>query len=153
MTPTPRPAQAGEPPRRVVLDTNVSLALFLWEDPACAALSAEIQSQRLQPILDLPCLDEWQRVLASLSDLTVERRARATSFYHRHLELVATPGLTLTLPRCRDPDDQKFLHLAAGAGASALYTRDQDLLRLHGQARRRLALQIVHPEDCRAESA
>jgi len=147
MTPTPRPAQAGKPPRRVVLDTNVSLALFLWEDPACAALSAEIQSQRLQPILDPPCLDEWQRVIESLTDGSAERRARANSGYRQHLWLVATPEVSGALPRCRDPDDQKFLHLAAGAGASALYTRDLDLLRLQGPARRRLALQIARPEE------
>ena len=36
------------------------------------------------------------------------------------------------LPPCRDPDDQKFLELAAGAGADALVTKDRELLRLRG---------------------
>jgi predicted nucleic acid-binding protein len=47
------------------------------------------------------------------------------------------------LPQCRDPDDQKFLTLAARARADCLVTRDRELLRL----RRRSAawFQILPP--------
>ncbi|MFN7550915.1 MAG: putative toxin-antitoxin system toxin component, PIN family [Pseudomonadota bacterium] len=40
------------------------------------------------------------------------------------------------LPRCKDPDDQKFLELAARCAARVLVTRDDSLLRLsrRGQA-------------------
>jgi len=34
------------------------------------------------------------------------------------------------LPQCRDPDDQKFVTLAAGAAADCLVTRDRELARL-----------------------
>jgi predicted nucleic acid-binding protein len=34
------------------------------------------------------------------------------------------------LPRCRDADDQKFLELAAAAGARYLVSKDQALLEL-----------------------
>jgi len=51
-----------------------------------------------------------------------------------------------TLPACKDPDDQKFLELAVGAGATHLLTRDRALLKM---ARRRGIsglLAIVTPE-------
>jgi predicted nucleic acid-binding protein len=38
--------------------------------------------------------------------------------------------MAYAVPVCRDPDDQKFLTLAAGAGADCLVTRDRELLRL-----------------------
>lgn len=38
------------------------------------------------------------------------------------------------LPRCKDPDDQKFLELAARCGARVLVTRDASLLRLSKRA-------------------
>ena len=38
--------------------------------------------------------------------------------------------IVLSLPRCRDADDQKFLVLAALCGADLLVTRDKLLLKL-----------------------
>lgn len=38
------------------------------------------------------------------------------------------------LPRCKDPDDQKFLELAARCAARVLVTRDNSLLRLSRRA-------------------
>jgi len=35
-----------------------------------------------------------------------------------------------SLPRCKDPDDQKFLELAARTGANLLVSKDKALLRL-----------------------
>ena len=40
-----------------------------------------------------------------------------------------------TLPRCADPDDQKFLELADDAGADVLVTGDGHLLSLAGRTR------------------
>jgi predicted nucleic acid-binding protein len=48
-----------------------------------------------------------------------------------------------SLPRCRDPHDQKFLELALAAQADALVTKDQALLEL---ARRKLPFRIAAPQ-------
>ena len=65
--------------------------------------------------------------------------------YRRYRALVcALPsGDAPPLPRCKDRDDQKFLELAARAGADLLVSRDNALLRLRG--RTRLAFRIVAP--------
>lgn len=135
-----------ERPVRVVLDTNCSLALFLWEDPRCAGLRARIDAGLELPILDPACLEEWHRVLRSgVATRSETMREHAIARYARRLTLVpACPSHDL--PRCRDPDDQKFLTLAASAGAAVLYTRDRELLRLRGVARSRLGFCIAKPE-------
>jgi predicted nucleic acid-binding protein len=52
---------------------------------------------------------------------------------------------TASLPRCRDPDDQKFLELAAAVHAELLITKDAALLEL---ARRpALLFRIVTPRE------
>ena len=51
------------------------------------------------------------------------------------------PARTASLPACRDPDDQKFLALAAACGARVLLTKDLELLRLA----RRVPFAIVPP--------
>lgn len=55
----------------------------------------------------------------------------------------------VTLPRCRDRDDQKFLELAYQAGAVALLTRDDELLRLARRAKRDGLFTILPPASWR----
>ena len=54
----------------------------------------------------------------------------------------SVPGTDL--PKCRDPDDQKFLEAAAAARADVLITKDVALLEL---ARRKLPFRILTPSD------
>jgi predicted nucleic acid-binding protein len=51
----------------------------------------------------------------------------------------------VTLPRCRDRDDQKFLELAYQASATALLTRDEELLRLARRTKRNGLFFILPP--------
>ena len=52
------------------------------------------------------------------------------------------------LPRCVDPDDQKFLELALAARADVLLTKDHKLLEL---ARRTRAFAILNPRKFSAQ--
>ena len=49
------------------------------------------------------------------------------------------------LPKCGDPDDQKFLELALACGAAFLVTRDAALLELDRHKARPLPYRIVTP--------
>jgi putative PIN family toxin of toxin-antitoxin system len=55
------------------------------------------------------------------------------------------------LPRCRDPDDQKFLEAALAGGADALISKDKALLdltrRKKAQVGRTVPFRILHPDD------
>jgi putative PIN family toxin of toxin-antitoxin system len=144
-------------PRIVVLDTNVLLDLLLFGDPSCAALAAALADGRLQAVCNEECTEEWRRVLAyRIWQLDSERQqALRQAHAELHAATQAAPiepaGMSAEqLPRCRDPDDQKFLQLAADAGAWALLSKDRDLLKL---ARRcsRLGLFHILPPSAFAE--
>lgn len=135
---------------RVVLDTNVCLDLFLFRDPRVAALSAALQSGELQAVTDAACRGEWLRVL-QYPQLALDEAARAgaAAAFDAIVECVSVSESQVALPplpRCGDPDDQKFLELARNAGASWLVSRDDELLRLGRRTRRDGLFGIIEPQ-------
>ena len=129
---------------RLVLDTNVVLDLLHFSDPSTAPLLLALQKGKAQAYTDTECLAELARVSAYPAfHLSVEEQQ---SLMQRFLELTqccaegeapAEAALDASLPRCRDPDDQKFLTLAARCRADWLLTRDKLLLEV-GKKRRGL---------------
>jgi putative PIN family toxin of toxin-antitoxin system len=139
---------SGEPPR-FVPDTNVCLDLFVFHDPACASLLAAVHAGEVELATCADCRAEWLSVLAYPQlKLDEERRARAIEMFDAHVRSVPLSSLDgVTLPRCRDRDDQKFMELAYRAGAVALLTRDAELLRLAARAKREGLFAILPPSS------
>jgi uncharacterized protein len=134
---------------RLVLDTNVWIDWLVFDDPSVAALKAAQRARNVDIIVNEPCLEELNRVLAYPQfALTPAQRAD-------HLEAACrmvvrqdalSPSRYHALPRCHDPDDQKFVELAHAASANWLLTRDKALLQL----RRRLlaaGIRVGSPAD------
>jgi putative PIN family toxin of toxin-antitoxin system len=146
---------------RVVLDTNVCLDAFVFDDPRAATLVAALTAGDIEAVTRADCRDEWLGVLAYPAlKLDGLRRAQAMARFDRMVRLLvgasAGDGLDdadldaasrVSLPRCRDPDDQKFLQLAAASGAAVLFSRDAEVLRLARRTVRDGLFQIVKPED------
>jgi uncharacterized protein len=136
-------------PPRFVPDTNVCLDLFVFGDPRCASLLAAVQAGDIELVTREDCRAEWRSVLGYPQlQLSGERQARASELFDQWVRCVAPridaePGITL--PRCRDPDDQKFLELAQESGAIALLTRDDALLRLARRTKRDGLFVILPP--------
>ena len=143
---------------RVVLDTQVCLDLWLFDDPRVARLRAWLDSGAAIGVRDDDCRAEWLRVLRYPTfGLDESRCAELERIYDATLEhggdTSSAPLPSSPLPRCSDPDDQKFLALAWATGAAALLTRDAALLALA----RRVSFAILTPAlfelaDCRPES-
>jgi putative PIN family toxin of toxin-antitoxin system len=133
------------PAPKVVLDTNVWLDWLVFDDPAIAALREAQAAGRIAIVIDEACEAELVRVLAyDLGAHTLDAAAQTACVARcRALTTRARARTDGSLPACRDPDDQKFLQLAAGAGAAVLVSRDQALLEL---GRRFDGLRIVPPE-------
>ena len=132
---------------RVVLDTNVLLALFVFADSRYAPLRGRLQSGEWQALTDPRCLHEFQRVLAyPMFSLDATAQAAAYDAYSRLAETVAAAVDPVVLPECKDPDDQKFLEVARDGSAQWLVTSDKALLKL--ARRRKLAhlFGIVTPD-------
>lgn len=122
-------------PIRVVLDTNIVLDCFVFEDAATHWLVADLDMHRLVALTRADCLAEFDRVLA-YPQFALDAAARAAAFarYRAYAVDVDAPAGAAPLPRCADPDDQKFLELARDGGAEYLVSKDKRVLEL---ARRR----------------
>ncbi len=139
------PADVRRP--RLVLDTNVCLDVFVFVDPRCEPLHDAMRSGRIELVTRADCREEWMRVLhypaLALDD---DMRARHAETFDQWTRWIDVPSDSrLTLPRCRDTDDQKFLELARDSGAVALVTRDAELLKLAARMRRLGTFVIVEP--------
>jgi putative PIN family toxin of toxin-antitoxin system len=131
---------------RVVLDTQVWLDWLVFDDPLVGALREAQAAGRVEIVIDEPCEAELVRVLAydlGKYSLDAEEQTRCIA-RSRGVARKVAPAATAGLPRCKDPDDQKFLELAAAAGAHYLVSKDQALLAL---ARRVTAFRIVAPAE------
>jgi len=135
-------------PLRVVIDTNTWLDLLWFRDPRCAVLAAALADERLVAVTNATCRDEWLRVLA-YPKLAIDDSGRADlcARFDVLAFLVDTTAIATALPRCRDPDDQKFLELARDARAAILFTRDAELLALAKRCRRAGLFDILEPHE------
>lgn len=138
-------------PPCIVLDTNVCLDLWVFFDPACAALLRDLQDGRVHAVTRADCRAEWLAVL-HYPQLPIDEAMRPglVAAYDNLLHRLPQGPLAADatgLPRCRDPDDQKFLELAAQAGARWLLSKDKALLRLDGKLRRAGRFRVLHPQS------
>ncbi len=120
---------------KVVLDTNVWLALWFFRESGVDALRDALARGDLVPVRSAATDVELAEVLArpGLFDVAPERQA---DLMRQWESLAVLVGDIVPAPcRCRDPDDQKFLDLALSAGARWLITRDRDLLKLRKKVR------------------
>ncbi len=119
------------PQARVVLDTNICLDLLLFDDPYIADLRAALQAGQVIAVTSSACREEWLRVLGypqlRLDDF---QRASLGHAFDALVQCLPDVAPAIALPRCADPDDQKFLRLAYDSGARWLLSRDTDVLAL-----------------------
>ncbi len=136
---------------RVVIDTNVCLDLFIYRDPASLPLMRALDAGEVAAATRADCRDEWLRVLRYPQiDMDEARYREACAAYDACLRPLPAPDGTpamdaAALPRCSDPDDQKFLELALESGAGALVTRDKALLKLDRKTRKLGLFAILTP--------
>jgi uncharacterized protein len=147
-----------------VLDTNVVLDLLHFDDPLARPLRQALEDGRLRCAVTDATLDELRRVLAYPGfALDAARQAALFAHYQALSARVEVGGACAgvphkrttihygpkpvwsRMPRCSDPDDQKFIELAAAAGAQSLISKDRAVLKL----RRRCAphFQIMAPAE------
>ena len=138
-------------PKRIVIDTNVCLDLFVFRDPRWAALLAALKDGSTKAVTRDDCRTEWLMVLEYRHlPLDAESRPRAMAEFDALIECIPREGLTarddIPLPVCKDPDDQKFLEFSRDAGAHILITKDKALLKL-ARKTARAGLFVIIPPD------
>jgi predicted nucleic acid-binding protein len=131
------PRSAGPEPGHLVLDTNIVLDLWVFDDVAARPLRTELELGRVRWVATQAMRSELERVLAyaPIAARLHSRGLHAAGVlqgFDRHAVLVeAPPKARLT---CSDPDDQKFIDLAI-AYQCPLLSKDAAVLSM----RKRLA--------------
>ena len=134
-------------PKRIVLDTNVCLDLFVFKDPRRAALLAAIESGAVEAITRADCREEYLVVLHYKHlPLDDDSRPLSAARFDQLIKVVAPPESGIRLPVCTDRDDQKFLELARDAGAAILITKDKALLKLGRRLAKAGMFKVMVPE-------
>ena len=135
------------PAKRIVLDTNVCLDLFVFQDPRWAALLAALEDGRIEAVTRADCRDEY-RVVLHYSHLPLDERTRPRSAdrFDALIKVIAPEPKLVRLPVCTDKDDQKFLEVARDAGADILITKDKALLKLARKTAQAGLFRIMVPE-------
>jgi putative PIN family toxin of toxin-antitoxin system len=113
-----------------VIDTNIVLDLWLFEDPATVPLRAALQSGLIAHLATSSMRDELERVLTyphiikRMAKSNIQAQDILNRFDEHHL--LAEPAVKAPCT-CKDPDDQKFIDLAV-AHAVPLLSKDAAIL-------------------------
>ena len=113
-----------------VLDTNIVLDLWVFDDPASAALRQMLEDGATRWLATASMREELARVL-DYPHIARRRLARALSSetvlarFDRHVQL--QPDAPKAPCTCKDADDQKFIDLAVQHGA-VLHSKDAQVL-------------------------
>ena len=124
---------------RLVVDTNVLLDCWVFDDAAARPLWRAIEAARVRCLrstdTDAELADVLQR--APFQARLAQRTLTAALLLDRWQALAEAVPRTHAAPwGCTDPHDQKFLDLAVSARAALLVTKDKALLKLARRARR-----------------
>ena len=134
--------------KRVILDTNVCLDLFVFSDPRWTMLLAGLQNGEIEAVTREDCRNEWLRVL-DYPNLPIndESKKENVAAFDSLIACIAPERRSgINLPICSDSDDQKFLELALDAHARFLITKDKALLKLARKTADAGLFRIVRPD-------
>lgn len=143
-------SEATEGRRHVILDTNIVLDTFVFNDPATKPLRQALEAGTLQWIATVPMREELERVLAypkitkRLAFYQLQAADVLAQFDTRAQTVDVAPKAPII---CKDPDDQKFIDLAVAHKAlvlskdNAVLCMKKRLLALGAQAQ--AAIKIV----------
>ncbi len=132
----------------VVLDTNIVLDLWLYQDPATPALQEALSQKRVRWLATQVMRDELERVLAythilkrlAFSQLTAED---ILTQFDTHAQLMPVASKAMFV--CKDGDDQKFIDLAA-QHKTQLISKDKAVLTMRNRmARLGVAVAKIFP--------
>jgi uncharacterized protein len=133
---------------RVVLDTNIWLDWLVFDDPSIAPLKKAQIAGTIQVVINDACRDELRAVLAypqfALDESQKEIHLATVNACTTKFDGPLASNIP-ALPRCSDPDDQKFLELARDTQSDWLITKDKALLGLRRGAIRMAGFRITTP--------
>ena len=123
----------------------------MFDDPGIVRIRNAVGTGAAELYIDAVCEEEFARVLArGFAKRSVPEPAQAVALatcrrLAKRIDSAAPEAARVGLPRCGDPDDQKFLEAALAANAQFLITKDRKLLAL--SRKMGVPFRIVTPEE------
>ena len=131
-------ASADNAPTPRVLDTNIVLDLWVFDEPETSALRVSVETGRSHWLATAAMREELARVLAYpqiVKRLTHRELPASTVLAHFDRWAQLQPDAPKAAYVCKDPDDQKFIDLAVTHRA-ALHSKDSHVLRMRKRLER-----------------
>ena len=125
-----KPLELGAGPHTVVIDTNIVLDVFIFDDKASKPLQPALASGQLRWLATQHMRNELERVL-DYAHLVPKlafyqlSKAEVLAQFDRYATLVDVAPRTTAI--CKDPDDQCFIDLAV-AHQALLLSKDKAVL-------------------------
>jgi putative PIN family toxin of toxin-antitoxin system len=116
----------------LVLDTNIALDLFVFDDPASEALRAALAAMHVDWLATGAMREELSRVLGYpqiVSRLTRQALTAETVLSAFDAQVCVVDQAPKAPVTCKDADDQKFIDLAV-AHRATLISKDAHILRM-----------------------
>ncbi len=127
----------------VVIDTNILLDVYVFQDPDAAALLAQINTGEILPVASAETNAEFAEVISrDKFGLSQQAQQAAISDWTQRASMKEASQVTRAPWRCKDKDDQKFLDLAFSIKPCVLISKDKQVLRFKKRAQRE-GVQIV----------
>jgi putative PIN family toxin of toxin-antitoxin system len=116
----------------MVIDTNIVLDIWVYQDPATPALLTALQEGTVQWLATPPMREELLRVL-DYPHIALRRERDGVSAADVLAQFDRLANIQAIAPKapyvCKDEDDQKFIDLAV-AHQALLLSKDKQVLRL-----------------------
>lgn len=132
----------------VVIDTNIVLDIWVYQDPATPPLLQALKEGELRWLATLPMREELLRVL-DYPHIALRRERDGLSAQDVLAHFDGLAQIQAVAPKapymCKDEDDQKFIDLAV-AHQALLLSKDRQVLMLTNRlARLGVAVQKIGP--------
>jgi predicted nucleic acid-binding protein len=134
---------------QAVLDTNVVLDCFVFENAGCRPLLQALDQGLVHAVATARMRSELEHVLGrGLGERWPANATAVLARWDRHVRLLPDPPPCRLV--CTDSDDQPFIDLAVAQRIPWLLTRDRALLKLARRARA-FGVAVVSPERWQEE--
>jgi putative PIN family toxin of toxin-antitoxin system len=141
------------PPLLVVIDTNILLDVYVFQDPDAAALLAHMNTGEILPVASAETNAEFAEVISrDKFGLSPQAQQAAISDWTQRASMKEASQVTRAPWRCKDKDDQKFLDLAFSIKPCVLISNDKQVLRFKKRAQREGVQIVASSKLCVASS-
>ena len=119
----------------VIIDTNILLDIFVFQDPATAPLREALFSGEFNAVRSSKTLNEFADVIAREKfKLSTQQRDEILAKWQAHSRLLPDSDIAASPWKCKDRDDQIFLDLAYTLRPSLLLSKDLQVLKFRKRA-------------------